>query len=79
MKEETTCCISRFGNSPKKLWLKDHRRYVQGFDRPDKKGSQGVPAVVLWVRNPTAVILVTMEVWVLSPAGCSGLKALALP
>ena len=29
-----------------------------------------------WVKNPTAVALVTAEVWVPSPAWCTGLKDL---
>ena len=38
----------------------------------------GVPAVAQWVKNPVAAVIVTVEAWVLSPAQCSGLKALAL-
>ena len=40
----------------------------------------GVPAVVAqWVKNPAAAAPVTVKAQVQSPAGCSGLKDLALP
>ena len=38
----------------------------------------GVPAVVQWVKNPTAVAQVSVEVVVQSPTHCSGLKDQAL-
>ena len=38
------------------------------------KKQTGVPAVVQWVKNLTAAAQVTAEVWVLSPAWCSGLR-----
>ena len=34
--------------------------------------SEGVPAVAQWVKNLTAAVQVTAEVWVWSPARCSG-------
>ena len=34
-----------------------------------------VPAVVQWVKNPTAAVQVAAEMWVRSPAWRSGLKA----
>ena len=39
-----------------------------------KKKILGVPTVARWVKNPTAVALVTAEAWVQSPALCSELK-----
>ena len=36
--------------------------------------SWGVPAVVQWVKNPTAAACVEVEVRVWTPAQCSGLK-----
>ena len=41
--------------------------------------AQGVPTMVQWIKNPTAVTLVTVEVWVRSPPQHSGLKDLVLP
>ena len=38
----------------------------------------GVPGVAQWVKNPTAVILIIVEMWVQSQACCSGLKDLTL-
>ena len=46
------------------------------------KKSTGVPVVVQWVKNPTAVALVALKAWIQSEAWCSGLKDLkdsALP
>ena len=39
----------------------------------------GVPALVQWVKNLTAVAWVSAEVWVQSPAWRSGLKDPVLP
>ena len=39
----------------------------------------GVPTVMQWVKNLTAVALVTAKAQVVSLAQCSGLKDLALP
>ena len=36
----------------------------------------GGPSVAQWLKNPTAAAWVTAEVWVGSPALCSGLKDL---
>ena len=41
--------------------------------------AQGVPTMVQCIKNPTAVTLVTVEVWVRSPPQHSGLKDLVLP
>ena len=38
----------------------------------------GVPTVVLWVKNQTALDWVSAEAWVQSPTWSSGLKNLAL-
>ena len=38
-----------------------------------------VPAVVQWVKNPTAEAQVAAEAWVRLPARLNGLKDLALP
>ena len=59
-----------------------------GIERPSfsldssagwKDFGSGVPAVVQWLKNPTAVVQVTAEVWVRSPAPRSGLKDPVLP
>ena len=39
-----------------------------------KNEIRGVPAVVQWVKNPTAAAWATAEAWVQSPAWCSGLN-----
>ena len=39
----------------------------------------GVPTVVQWVKNLTAVVQVAVEAQVLTLTGCRGLKALVLP
>ena len=44
-----------------------------------KKLKIGVPTMVQWVKNPTAVAWVTVEAQVRPPALCSGLKDPTLP
>ena len=34
--------------------------------------------MVQWAKNPTAVVQVSVELWIQSPAQCNGLKDLAL-
>ena len=47
--------------------------------RKEREVRPGVPAMVQWVKNLTAVARVAAEVQVPSPAWCSGLKNLVLP
>ena len=44
-----------------------------------EKESTGVPAVVQWIKDPTATAWVAEEVQVQSLAQCSGLKETVLP